>query len=85
MAVCVVLIPLSLWCLDLANHALFPSRVLVKIFGPEVRTRGGSAPDYMEWDIATMLLMLVICGVSVLYLALQITKRLRRTTSTTEE
>jgi len=74
---CAAAIPVSLWCFSLANHAVFPSRWLRQLLGPQQRTEHGSAPDYMEWDIATMALMLAICGASTIYMGVQIVQRLR--------
>jgi hypothetical protein len=75
---CMAAIPLSIWCFNLAKQAVFPSRWLRQLLGPQERTEHTSAPDYMEWDIATMMLMLAVCGASVIYLGTQIVLRLRR-------
>jgi hypothetical protein len=77
-ALCAVAIPVSLWCFDLANHAVFPSGWLRQLLGPQARTGHTSAPDYMEWDIATMLLMLTVCGASTIYLGVRIVQRVRQ-------
>ena len=77
MGLAIALIPLSLWCCDLANDGL-PRRLLRAVLGPQVRTQHTSAPDYFEWDIATMLLMAAVCGGSALYLAAQALRSLRK-------
>ena len=64
----VITIPLSLWCFDLANHAIFPSRLLRELWGPQMHTGHTSFPDYGEWDIATMMLMVAASGISAIYL-----------------
>ncbi len=74
---CIALIPLSLWSFSLANQGKFLSRWIGQVWGPEVRTGPiSSSPDYMWWDIATMLLMLAICGVASLYLLVLLVKKL---------
>jgi hypothetical protein len=50
------------------------------MLGPDPTPPQGSAPPYLEWDIRTMLLMLIACGASVLYLLVQLSTRLRRST-----
>jgi hypothetical protein len=74
----VVSIPLSLWCFDLANHAVFPSGWLRHLLGPQERAEHTSAPDYMEWDVATMMLMLAVCAASTIYLVSQVAFSMRR-------
>lgn len=74
------MIPLSLVCFWLANTTQFPGRLAERMLGPDPRPPQGSAPPYMEWDIVTMILMLLICGASALYLLVQAVRPLRRST-----
>lgn len=76
-AACIVAIPLSLWCYDLANHSIFPSPLLCRLLGPQERAEITSAPDYAVWDMATMLLMLGVCAGSAVYLGVRIAIRMR--------
>jgi hypothetical protein len=77
---CAAIIPLSLLCFWLVNVTRFPSNFAEKMLGPDPTPPQGSAPPYLEWDIRTMLLMLIACGASVLYLLVQLSTRLRRST-----
>ena len=77
---CAAMIPISLLCLWLVDVTRFPSHFALKMFGPDPTPPQGSAPPYFEWDIRTMLLMLIVCGASVFYLLVQFSTRLRRST-----
>ena len=77
-ASCMAAIPLSIWCFHLANTARFPSGLIRQLMGPQGRKEHTSAPDYIEWDITTMMLMLAVCGASAIYLGTQVVLRLRR-------
>lgn len=78
-AICVGTIPLSLWCFHLANRAVFPSRWIRKVWGPQLRTEQDhtSAPDYMEWDLLTMALMLLVCAIATTCLVVAFVQRWR--------
>jgi hypothetical protein len=77
--ICLATIPLSLWCFHLANHAIFPSRRIRKTWGPQLRTKQEhtSAPDYMEWDLVTMALMLFVCALATTGLVVAFARRRR--------
>lgn len=79
LAICVGTIPLSLWCFQLANRAVFPSRWIRKAWGPQLRTPQDhtSAPDYMEWDLVTMALMLLVCAIATTCLVVAFMQRWR--------
>lgn len=75
---CAALIPLSLLCVWWVNATGFPRHLAEMMLGPDPSPPEGSAPPYLEWDIRTMILMLLVCGASALYLLAQIVRRLRR-------
>lgn len=75
---CSALIPLSLLCFWLVNETGFPRRFAEKMFGPDPTPPRGSAPPYLWWDIRVMILMLIVCGASSLYLLVEIANRFRR-------
>jgi hypothetical protein len=75
-AACLVAIPLSIWIFDLANRGLFPSDIMVRLFGREERHGSiTSLPDYWEWDIGAMLVAIAVGGAAVIYLLRRIMKR----------
>ena len=74
---CIAVIPASIWLFQSANRAAFPSRSLTEIWGPQ-KPSGvtSSTPDYIEWDIATMILMAATCILASLYLLYLCARRL---------
>lgn len=74
---CVALLPSSLVGFWLVNATGFPRHFAHWLLGPEQRPLGGSAPPYLEWDIATMLFLLAVCGLASVILLARLVRKVR--------